>query len=496
MLNGVTTEALLPNKNRYGLYGFLFLLLLLLHRLYYISLERFDLYVDEAQYWTWAQALDWGYYSKPPMVAWAIAATTSLCGDGEFCVKLASPLAYFVTSLVIYLTGKELFSARVAFFSAIVFATLPAVTLSSTLISTDPFLLLFWAVAFYAFLKAIRTNAWHWWLACGAACGLGLLSKYNFAIFAPSALLFMATSPQYRPQLKSMKPYAAALLAGLFYLPNFLWNLDNGFVSYLHTRDNANLSGPLFHPEEMLNFVGAQFLVFGPLLFGTLLWVTARIRELWKNEKPRLLFSFLLPFFAVILSISLLSRAHANWAAPMYISATILVVAWLVEAKKTWVIHASIILHLLLAGGLYNYHALARMAGIELSYSQDPFRRIEGWRALAEAMAPVRNAHPGTTLLVDNRTMAAEMLYYATPKPVEVVKWNADGVIEDHYELTTHMEGREGQDFLYPTQEKNPTEILSRFASATKVATIRIPITHDYTREHDVYFLQSFKGYH
>ena len=40
------------------------------------------LYVDEAQYWTWAQHLDWGYFSKPPGVAALIWLSTALFGDG------------------------------------------------------------------------------------------------------------------------------------------------------------------------------------------------------------------------------------------------------------------------------------------------------------------------------------------------------------------------------------------------------------------------------
>ena len=37
---------------------------------------------DEAQYWGWSKDLAFGYYSKPPLLAWAIAAVTGVCGDG------------------------------------------------------------------------------------------------------------------------------------------------------------------------------------------------------------------------------------------------------------------------------------------------------------------------------------------------------------------------------------------------------------------------------
>ncbi|HWA31259.1 MAG TPA: hypothetical protein VG867_09170, partial [Rhizomicrobium sp.] len=29
-----------------------------------------NLYPDEAQYWWWSLTPDWGYFSKPPVIAW------------------------------------------------------------------------------------------------------------------------------------------------------------------------------------------------------------------------------------------------------------------------------------------------------------------------------------------------------------------------------------------------------------------------------------------
>src|ERR1051325_4997905 len=48
-----------------------------------------DLTGDEAHYWEWSRHLDYGYYSKPPGIAWVIAgalrggAALGLTGDGS-----------------------------------------------------------------------------------------------------------------------------------------------------------------------------------------------------------------------------------------------------------------------------------------------------------------------------------------------------------------------------------------------------------------------------
>jgi 4-amino-4-deoxy-L-arabinose transferase-like glycosyltransferase len=89
---------------------------------------RIDLVLDEAQYWTWSRELALGYFSKPPMIAWLVRGATEICGNGEACVRAASPVLYTLTAILIYAAARQLYSERIAFWSAIVFATLPGVS--------------------------------------------------------------------------------------------------------------------------------------------------------------------------------------------------------------------------------------------------------------------------------------------------------------------------------------------------------------------------------
>ena len=63
---------------------------LTLARLIALFTSPLELYPDEAQYWLWSRTLDFGYYSKPPVIAWAIWATTALGGDAEPWVRLSA----------------------------------------------------------------------------------------------------------------------------------------------------------------------------------------------------------------------------------------------------------------------------------------------------------------------------------------------------------------------------------------------------------------------
>src|SRR5687767_10787623 len=76
---------------------------LALARLVALFSTPLELYPDEAQYWLWSRTLDFGYYSKPPVIAWAIWATTALGGDTEPWVRLSANLFQAGATFVVFL---------------------------------------------------------------------------------------------------------------------------------------------------------------------------------------------------------------------------------------------------------------------------------------------------------------------------------------------------------------------------------------------------------
>ncbi|OOG26403.1 glycosyl transferase family 39 [Thioalkalivibrio denitrificans] len=468
------------------------------YRLILLATFPYDLYGDEAQYWTWAQAPDWGYFSKPPVIAWLITFTTAFCGDSHFCIKLGSPLLHAGTGLVLFAVARRLFDARTGFWVAALYGLMPAISLSTMVISTDAPLLFFWAVGLYALLRALGEGAWRWWLLAGLALGLGMMSKYNMVIFFVSALLFVLATPRHRHWITSPRPWVAGVLAGVVYLPNLLWNAATGFVSYRHTQDISRVDEARWSFDGLIDFVVSQFGVFGPILFAVLLFLLVlRLPGLWSQERPRFLLAFVLPWLAIVAAISLASRVHANWAAPIYLTALILVCAWLLERGRVGrlLLAATVAIHLLIAGGLYHYDTLVRAAGVELTGRTDPFKRVRGWSELGAAVEAVQAHHPDALLMTQERFLTAQLMYYVEPRMQTVVKWNPDGVVRDHYDLITSLEGREGQDFLF-LRRPGPLagDVAQRFRAHERVAQIRIDVHRDWGHHYDVYLLEDYQG--
>src|SRR5580658_8911285 len=261
-------------------------------RLVWLAVQPADLYPDEAQYWFWAQHLALGYYSKPPLIAWLIALTTTAFGNSEFAIRCSAPLLHAGVAVLVYAIGTRLYDRRVGFWSALGYASLPGVSLSAFILSTDAVLLPFWAMALYVFIRARESGSGRWWAAVGLAAGFGLLAKYAMAYFLLSALGFTLLV---RGERRHLGPLCAATgLSLLIYLPNLWWNWSHDFVSYLHVRDNADLAGPLVHPQAFGEFFLSQFGVFGPLFFAVLILIVATPRAL-AEPRARLLAVFALP---------------------------------------------------------------------------------------------------------------------------------------------------------------------------------------------------------
>lgn len=461
------------------------------YRAWVVANNGLNLYVDEAQYWYWAQNLAWGYYSKPPVIAAIIALTTGLCGDAEVCVRLGSLLFYPLSTLVVFFLARRLFDDKVALLAALLFFTLPAVSLSSTLISTDVALFFFWTLALYAFVKVLDSNAWRDWLLLGVALGLGMLSKYTMGIFFVSALLYIVVARRW-DVLFNARAWLTVLLAALLFAPNLYWNWQHDFPTFQHTADIAQ-GGQGWHWDELIEFVGGQLGVFGIILFPLFAWLVLRARIPHKA----LLVSFALPFLVIIMLQALMGRANANWAAPSYVAATLLVAAWFFQPVDGWArglrgqkLHLLAFALLLNIGlGVLAYHP----ALLNHLLNTDLHKRLKGWDEIATQYQQIQQQYPQARLLAESRDILSGFAYYTRPQGLQAVSWNPQQQLRHHYDLVTRLDDKAGEDFLMVVKGKLPVEMAKYFSQVKPVGHLHVPIHASYQLDFKVYFLKNFQ---
>lgn len=491
------TEARERGQTRWGLWLGVSLGILLLVRLFLLRLNATDLFFDEAQYWTWSLEPAFGYYSKPPLIAWVIGVANATCGSSEFCIRLPSPLLHTATACVLFALGARLYDARIGFWSALAYATLPGVSLSSGIMSTDVPLLLFWALGLYAFARLIETPRIWPAILLGLALGLGLNAKYAMALFLPCIAVYLALTPERRWLLKDFRLWAALLMGAALIAPNLIWNAANQFATFAHTADNANWRGSLVNPVNALIFLGTQFGVFGPIMFGALIAITIRA---WRRGIPaedRLLLSFALPVLAIVAVQAFLSRAHANWAAVAYVSATVLVIATLIRDTSWGLIRTSFALHLvvLIALGL----GVASAGQFRLPLAGDPFARTLGWKEIAsETRALVEDARrrgqPYGSIITDERALTAELLYYMRDEATPVLAWRGGERPQDHYELKRPFAKGSPEPVLLVGLRGDVDRVLGRFDRSEPLGVKTIAAGAGQPRRVRFYRLAGFKG--
>lgn len=466
-------------------------------RIHMLRLDLIDLYFDEAQYWAWSRTLELGYFTKPPLVAWAIAGTTALFGDAEWAVRLAAPLGHALAALVLFGLGRAMYGAWAGFWAGIGWLLIPGVSLSANVISTDALMLPLWAAALFSLWRLTLTRAWVWAIALGAAVGLGTQAKYAMLYFPLCAALAAYWSAPTRQALGGGRALVAILVALAIIAPNLWWNAQNGFVTAQHTASNARFDpSDLFNPDELLEFAVGQAGVLGPLIF------VALIALLWKaavelpalREEDKFLLAFVIPPLALVSGIALVSRANANWAAAAC-PATIVWVAGRLASSVNG--------RRYLAGAIAVNAALFAVTTWVLLYSPEVanrargIREARGWeeasheialRAVAKAGEP-----PFTAVLVDDRTTFFELGYYwrharSAGAPLPPVRmWLLHQEARGSAEMTDPMRPTEGARVLVIHRSPNYLPVIADdFTVFRTVEHLTIPLGGGINRDIEI----------
>ncbi len=441
------------SQNNYFLKLFLILFLITLVKIGILYINKTPLWVDEAQYWFWSKFPDTGYYSKPPMIAWIIGFFTKYLGDEIFWIRLPAALLHMATAIYIYLIGNKLYDEKVGFYSAISYITLPVISFSSFFISSDVPLMLCWAGAFYHFITAIELkdeNRFFSWIIFALWLGLGLMSKYTTILLAGGIGLFVLNNRF--GLLFTANFWFSFILAGLVFLPNILWNSKNEFASFHHTQENLTNSETSvslieklsnLHFMGLLEFIGGQILILGPILFlFTLFAIFKKVKSetlLIAEERTTkaMLLYISLPVIIAGIILSIISESQVHWTGPAYISLIILTCWYLLKKDgEFWIklsIYLGIIFSLVLSFGIVT----SDKDFVRQITKNSPFDRLYTWYNLAEPVRKQANFYNDALIASDERKIIAPLTYAlrSGSKPKIVYKWTGNEKIRDHFDL-------------------------------------------------------------
>jgi 4-amino-4-deoxy-L-arabinose transferase-like glycosyltransferase len=257
---------------------------------------------DEAYYYLYSRHLAWSYFDHPPLVALTTALGPWLLGDvSALSIRLGAVLLYTGSLGLLYLAGRQLFSAGAGVWAVAIASIIPIFHIGfGVLTLPDSPLIFFWTATLYLAsceffpdrrdavapipddfpgLPAPYRPTYRLALL-GLLVGLACLGKYHGLALGFGLVGFCLTSARHRVALAS--PWMVTSL-GLFLLaisPIVVWNSQQDWISLRFQSGRAI-------PDRRYSLVdlGVTFLVGTAYLFPTLgfplWWVSGR--SLWHS---------------------------------------------------------------------------------------------------------------------------------------------------------------------------------------------------------------------
>ncbi len=430
----------------------------------------------EAYYWVWAQHLDWSYFDHGPLVAWTIAASTAVFGDGTFGVRALFVAQSALTMGLVGWTAARLsarYRWRAGFVAVAALCSLPMFIIAGAAANPDGPLLLATMLCLAALVRAQqkKPSSMTWLTLAALAAGVATCAKL-FGAFLLIAAFVVA--------LRAKRRLLAVLLAFLAFwigaAPVLWWNVHHDFVtvSYHLIGRHSSAVGPSL--ANLGKLIGGQLAYAGPITVVAL-WTVAV--SLWRRRRDdadgdsvdeRLLLWSALPLLtAAYLLILIVPNAEPHWPAAGYLPLLLALAPWLlarwpVSRRLRGFSWAAIALAAITFIA-FNAHVASDL-GVRLmpaSYvpRYDLANELYGWPTVAAAVrrarerALRRRPHAMVSAAGCHYTSCSQLRYAARDSSLEVL---CPSPRADQFDLLPGGDGsqRRGLDLIYVLDERFP----------------------------------------
>ncbi|MEE4311737.1 MAG: glycosyltransferase family 39 protein [candidate division KSB1 bacterium] len=484
------------NRKRFALY----ISALTLFRLIYINLV--PIIPQEAYYWKYAKNLALSYFDHPPMAAYTIAFFTWIGGDAAFFIRLGCVLYSTGMMILLFRCAEELFhDSRLALLSAITISCTVMYSIGATFITPDVPFLFFWTLIVFSLIKLKNSGHARWWYIAGAALGFALLSKYTAILIVPGILIYLLLSQSERKWLLTVHPFAASVLAMIFFMPVILWNYQNDWASFLFQSSRRFSEMNRFRFDFFFQLIGSQLMMLTPYIFFVTItgWIhSGRMALKRKHDDHALLFWIAAPVIVLFTFSSFRSLVKMNWLAPAYITALMAGIAWVYSGRskmttklKKW-----------FKPGLIIGLVLVMIMHILPIYPIAPIRRGDtwtGWQELAERIETLRSEMSENTFIFSHEYKIPSQITYYSSQHLQTHAGEVIGENGLQYEFWTDLDRLVGCDAIFVTSNAGKYRKMARIEQHFDRVVPVEPVKIDYhSRTFRIFYLYKcyqYKGH-
>jgi 4-amino-4-deoxy-L-arabinose transferase-like glycosyltransferase len=257
---------------------------------------RYGYHRDELYFRVAGDHLAAGYVDQPPLTPLLARLSTTLFGETVMGLRVVSTLTCVAGVVVVALIARELGGGRRAqVFAAACAASSSVILVNGHMVSTASFDIFLWLLISLFTLRLLRTGDGRWYLAVGAAAGIGVLNKYLVALLLFGVLVsVLVVGP--RRVLRSWWAAAGVLVALALAAPNLWWQAAHGWPQLTIAVGISAEDGA----ENRALFVPLQFVYLSPVFVPVLV---AGMRRLWRDPDIRWArpFGLAYPLLAVLM---------------------------------------------------------------------------------------------------------------------------------------------------------------------------------------------------
>ncbi len=379
---------------------------------------------DESLYWLWSKHIAGGYYSHPPINPVLIRFGTTLFGNTEFGVRVFNVLLALPASWAVWRSAAIFFNdEKVGSTAALYFNLTLVIAVGSVLATPDNAVVAAAAFLLLTLVKLFETGRGAWWLAIGAAFGIGMLSKYTTIFFAVSILAWLLLVPSQRKWLLTPWPWAAGVIALAVFSPTLIWNAQHGWASVVYQFHR------LVVYEWSLRYFGEFFVtqmgLATPSIFILgVMGLVGMLRGEGGSPGARVLLNAMVwPIVLYFAWHTFHGRVEGNWPEPIYVAFVIAAAAaaerikwngaWATIAR--WSRQLAVPVALVMAACIY----VQAVFGILPLGPIDPTARAlgAGWKELGVQIDEVRARLGAPVVLTRNYGLTGWLSFYLPSHP-------------------------------------------------------------------------------
>jgi 4-amino-4-deoxy-L-arabinose transferase-like glycosyltransferase len=197
----------------------------------------------------------------------------------DFAYYLLAQAAVVAALGVVWMAARPLVGPLGALVAVLIVDGLHYLNYTAAKFNHDVIQLPFWALAGFAFQRALRGRQITDWLLLGLAVGLALWAKYFVVVLAAPLALFLFIDRDARKTLATPGPYIALAAALITMAPHLVWLVQNDFLPFAYAEHRALPSrGLIDHVWHPLQFTVSQLFFLVPSLLIALPLFYPRVR--------------------------------------------------------------------------------------------------------------------------------------------------------------------------------------------------------------------------